>query len=114
MQIDKLNLEVGKTYSALMKGYEIDDEEGKVYVFEDEIIKIEIIEKPEYVMIDDGPNGELIKTKLTGHLLESHWYLVENFTTGTRQWFSVLHREIINELTNAAICNVDSAVSITH
>jgi len=45
-------------------------------------------------MIDDGPNGELIKTKLTGHLLESHWYLVENFTTGTTQWFSVLHREI--------------------
>jgi len=96
MHIDKLNLEIGQTYSTLIKGYEMDDLEGNLYVFEDEVIKIEIFEKPEYVMIDDGPNGELIKTKLTGHLLESHWYLVKNFTTGTKQWFSVLHREIIN------------------
>jgi len=100
MQIDKLNLEVGKTYSALMKGCEFDDLEGNLHVFEDEVTQIEIVEKPKYVMIDDGPNGELIKTKLTGHLLESHWYLVENFTTGTRQWFSVLHREV-----EAIFCN---------
>ena len=33
MQIDKLNLEVGKAYSARMKGYEIDDEEGNVFIF---------------------------------------------------------------------------------
>ena len=94
MQIDKLNLEVGQTYLTVMRGCEIDDLDGKVYVFDDEFIKVKILAKPEYVMIDDGPNGELIKTKLTGHLLESYWYLVENFTTGTTQWFSVLHREV--------------------
>ena len=94
MPIDKLNLDVGKTYLTIMRGYEIDDLEGNVYVFDDELIEVKILAKPEYVMIDDGPNGEWIKTKLTGHLLESHWYLVENVKSGNQHWFSVLHREV--------------------
>ena len=93
MQIDRLNLEIGKTYLAIMKGceFELDDE---IVAFDDEVLEVMILTKPEYVMIDDGPNGEWIKTKLTGHLLESHWYLVEHVEGSKVRWLSFLHREI--------------------
>ncbi|SQD80428.1 hypothetical protein [Moritella yayanosii] len=93
MQIDKLNLDVGKTYLAIMKGCEVELDDRTV-VFDDEIIEVKILPKPENVMVDGGSNGSLVKEKLSGHLLESHWYFVEHVENSKTRWLSVLHREI--------------------
>ena len=93
MSKNTMILEVGKTYLATQKGCSF-ELEGKMITFEDETTKFKVLEKPAIVLVDDGPNGSLVEEKLSGHLLEPHWYSVMDLDKRIQRWFSILHVDI--------------------
>lgn len=93
MQIDKTNLEVGRVYLAIIKGGEIELEDETVF-FEDQIAEVQILPKPAYIWTNDGSNQDIVIEKLSGELLDSHWYWTRNVENGIERWISVDHREV--------------------
>ena len=81
----KLNIEVGKTYTATSPTAIWGTIEGQEVSFDEKVILVEVLPKPTEVICDDG---EVIP--LPKHFHTAEWFHVKNLETGREHWINTL------------------------
>jgi|TARA_R110000796_G_scaffold50909_8_gene120234 hypothetical protein len=91
-------MKVGNEYLAIRPAHSFLDISGQKVEFEEEQIKIKVLDKPEHIIACDG-YAELVQP-LPEHLKHPDWYNVINLNTGLTRWFNSKNYKIseINDL----------------
>lgn len=77
-------MEIAKKYLAVLPEMSFQGLEGEIVTFPKKIIKIEILPKPDEVIIDNG--SYRTTEKLPKHLKSDNWFAVRNLESGKFQW----------------------------
>lgn len=79
------DIKVGKLYYATRPAEDWGDIEGKQVSFDEKVIMVEVLPKPEEVICDDN---EVIP--LPEHLKAAEWFHVKNVVTGRVHWINTV------------------------
>lgn len=77
-------MNIGGQYRVVIPAHEVVISDDDIARFDEKILNIEVLEKPEFVMAVDGRDEELIP--LPEHLKWESWYCVKNLDTGLIHW----------------------------
>lgn len=79
-------MQIGQKYLAVSPATSFDDVDGSLVEFPEKRLQIEVLPKPEKVMVDDGETRTI--EPLPSHLKSDDWYNVRNLQTGRTHWFN--------------------------
>jgi hypothetical protein len=78
-------MEIGSKYLAVQAYQSFEDDEGNLVQFEEKRIELEVLPKPERVIMSDGQCE--VEEALPDHLKQDDWYLIRNLKTERTHWF---------------------------
>lgn len=81
-------MQIGQKFLAVCPASSFDDVDGSLVEFPEKRRQLEVLPKPEKVLVDDGEISTI--ESLPEHLKSEDWYFVRNLDTGRRHWFTPL------------------------
>lgn len=85
-------MQIGQKYLAVSPATSFDDVDGSLVEFPEKRFRLEVLPKPDKVMVDDGETSTI--ESLPSHLKSVDWYLIRNLETGRKHWFNPLNYQI--------------------